>query len=163
MYEVVPAGPVTDPVEKPRACHLKLLFVKVSSMAFEINRLPSDAQNAEAGSANGSAPPEKGSTPAPTHTISSSILAEQKKVLRLFVPFVTSPSPGVTYSGVFFTGDRPNWILGTDKGGVKVFPSGHALVHAFTSCKLWDGGDFLVYSEDVSEAPPNFHILPVPV
>ncbi|KAF9057003.1 CPSF A subunit region-domain-containing protein [Panaeolus papilionaceus] len=148
VYEVVPAGPVTDPVEKPRACHLKLLFVKVSSMAFEINRLPSDAQNAEAGSANGSAPPEKGSTPAPTHTISSSILAEQKKVLRLFVPFVTSPSPGVTYSGVFFTGDRPNWILGTDKGGVKVFPSGHALVHAFTSCKLWDGGDFLVYSED---------------
>lgn len=79
------------------------------------------------------------------------VLAEQKRISRVFVPFVTSPSQDHTLSGVFFTGDRPNWIIGTDKGGVNVFPSGHAVVHAFTACSLWDSkAEFLVYSDEVS-------------
>lgn len=85
------------------------------------------------------------------------ILAEQKKILRNFVPFVTTaPTEGTvqpaptTYSGVFFTGDRPNWIVGGDKTGVQVYPSGHGVVHAFTACSLWDSrGDFLLYTEEV--------------
>jgi len=78
------------------------------------------------------------------------VLAEQKRISRVFVPFVTSPSPGQTLSGIFFTGDRPSWIIGTDKGGVNVYPSGHAVVHAFTACSLWDSkAEFLVYSDEV--------------
>lgn len=79
------------------------------------------------------------------------IIAEQKRIYRMFVPFVTSPSPGVTFSGVFFTGDRPNWIFGTDKGGVQIYPSGHAVVNAFTPCSLFESkGDFLMYTEEAS-------------
>jgi len=63
---------------------------------------------------------------------------------------VTSPTPGVAYSGIFFTGDRPHWILSTDKGGVQVYPSGHNVVHAFTPCSLWESkNDFLMYTEEV--------------
>lgn len=79
-----------------------------------------------------------------------SVLAEQKRISRLLLPFVTSPAPGQTYSGVFFTGDRPCWIVSTDKGGVRVYPSGHNVVHAFTTCSLWESrGDFLLYSDEV--------------
>ena len=79
------------------------------------------------------------------------MLAEQKRISRLLLPFVTSPTPGQTFSGVFFTGDRPCWILSTDKGGVKLFPSGHNVVQAFTTSSLWESrGDFLLYSEEVS-------------
>ena len=79
-----------------------------------------------------------------------SIIAEQKRISRNFVPFVTSPTPGVTFSGVFFTGDRPNWILAGNKSGVQIYPSGHSVVHAFTACSLWDSkGDFLLYTDEV--------------
>lgn len=98
-------------------------FVKVASKAFDIQH-PEEEQK--------------------------SVLAEQKRISRLLVPFVTSPAPGQTFSGVFFTGDRPSWILSTDKGGVKVFPSGHSVVQAFTTSSLWESrGDFLLYSEEV--------------
>jgi len=108
-----------------RAASLDIKFVKVVSKAFELQPRPED---------NG----EK------------SIIAEQKRVLRMFIPFFTSPAAGTTLSGVFFTGDRPSWILGTDKSGVRVYPSGHNVVHAFTACSLWDSkGDFLLYSEEV--------------
>ncbi|KAJ2917885.1 hypothetical protein MD484_g2498, partial [Candolleomyces efflorescens] len=99
-----------------------------------------------------------------TSTSGSSILAEYKKVPRVFVPFVTtppvSPNPSgsgapttqtqtTTYSGVFFTGDRPNWIFATDHGGVQIYPSGHSVVKAFTTCSMWEGpGDFLMHTED---------------
>ncbi|KAF8191243.1 CPSF A subunit region-domain-containing protein [Pholiota molesta] len=84
-----------------------------------------------------------------------SILAEQKKISRNFVPFVTSPAPGTTYSGVFFTGDRPNWILAGNKSGVQIYPSGHSVVHAFTACSLWDSrGDFLLYTEELDGPLP---------
>lgn len=86
-----------------------------------------------------------------TEEVEKSVLAEQKRISRLLVPFVTSPAQGQTFSGVFFTGDRPSWILSTDKGGPRIFPSGHAVVHSFTACSLWDSkGDFLLYSEEVS-------------
>ena len=127
-----------EPVEQVRPSHLNILFVKIASMAFEIQRQD------DAGAAGTS---EKG----------PGILAEQKKILRNFVPFVTTaPTEGTvqpaptTYSGVFFTGDRPNWIVGGDKTGVQVYPSGHGVVHAFTACSLWDSrGDFLLYTEEV--------------
>lgn len=114
-----------EPLEKVRPSHLNVQFVKITSMAFEIQR--QDDNN------------EK------------SIIAEQKRISRNFIPFVTTPSPGVTYSGVFFTGDRPNWILAGNKSGVQIFPSGHSVVHAFTACSLWESrGDFLLYTEEVS-------------
>ena len=79
-----------------------------------------------------------------------SIIAEQKRISRNFVPFVTSPTHGVTFSGVFFTGDRPNWILAGNKSGVQIYPSGHSVVHAFAACSLWDSkGDFLLYTDEV--------------
>ncbi|KAF5351191.1 hypothetical protein D9756_008185 [Leucocoprinus leucothites] len=107
----------------PRATSLKIKFAKIASKAFEIQR--------------------------PEENEKSHILAEQKKINRLFIPFVTSPAPGVTYHGVFFTGDKPHWILATDRGGVRVYPSGHNVVHAFTPCSLWESkGDFLMYTED---------------
>ena len=68
----------------------------------------------------------------------------------MFIPFVTTPVPGKTISGVFFTGDRPSWVLAMDKSGVQLYPSGHSVVHAFTPCSLWESkGDFLLYSEEV--------------
>lgn len=107
----------------PRATSLQIKFVKIAAKSFEIQRPEEN---------------EKG------------ILAEQKKINRMFIPFVTSPTPSITYSGVFFTGDRPHWILSTDKGGVQVYPSGHNVVHAFTPCSLWESkGEFLMYTEDV--------------
>jgi cleavage and polyadenylation specificity factor subunit 1 len=124
IYQIVPAGQPIEPLEKIRPSHLNIQFVKIVSMAFEIQR--QDDSN------------EK------------SIIAEQKRISRGFIPFVTSPSPGITYSGVFFTGDRPNWILASNKSGVQIYPSGHSVVHAFTACSLWESrGDFLLYTEEV--------------
>ncbi|KAF9008327.1 CPSF A subunit region-domain-containing protein [Cyathus striatus] len=134
VYEALPAAKQPVPANT-RVAFLKIKFVKTASRAFEIQR------------------PEEGER---------SIIAEQKKIMRLFVPFVTSPAPGVTYSGVFFTGDRPNWILSTDKSGMQIYPSGHAVVHAFTPCSLWESkGDFLLYTEEgpsLLEWIPDFHL-----
>lgn len=124
LYEIVPAGHPTEPLDKVRPSHLGLQFVKTASIAFEIQRQDEVAEK--------------------------SIIAEQKRISRNFVPFVTSPAPGITYSGVFFTGDRPNWITSTNKSGVQIYPSGHSVVHAFTACSLWESkGDFLLYTEEV--------------
>lgn len=123
IYELVPSGQNVEYPEKVRSSHLKIIFVKIASMAFEIQRQ------------------EEGE---------KSIIAEQKRISRNFVPFVTSPAPGVTFSGVFFTGDRPNWILAGNKSGVQIYPSGHSVVHAFAACSLWDSkGDFLLYTDEV--------------
>ena len=74
------------------------------------------------------------------------------------MPFVTSPAPGATLAGVFFTGDRPSWIVRTDRAGLRVHPSGHAVVHAFTACSLWGSrSDFLMYSDEVSTAGNGAH------
>ncbi|KAF4616622.1 hypothetical protein D9613_008890 [Agrocybe pediades] len=134
IYEVVPAGQSTEPTEKVRPSHLDVLFVKVASIAFEIQRQEENEK---------------------------SIIAEHKKILRHFIPFVTNPTPGTTFSGVFFTGDRPNWILAGNRTGVQIYPSGHSVVHAFTPCSLWESkGDFLLYTEEgpcLLEWLPGFH------
>jgi len=123
LYQIVPAGQPIEPLEKIRPSHLNVQFVKIASMAFEIQRQDDNEK---------------------------SIIAEQKRISRNFIPFVTTPSPGITYSGVFFTGDRPNWILASNKSGIQIYPSGHSVVHAFTACSLWDSrGDFLLYTEEV--------------
>lgn len=123
IYELVPSGQNVEYPERVRSSYLKIIFVKIASMAFEIQRQ------------------EEGE---------KSIIAEQKRISRNFLPFVTSPTPGVTFSGVFFTGDRPNWILAGNKGGVQIYPSGHSVVHAFAACSLWDSkGDFLLYTDEV--------------
>ncbi|KAL1941832.1 hypothetical protein VTO73DRAFT_6832 [Trametes versicolor] len=122
VYEAVAIPPPPEPLPSTRSSTLLVKFVKVASKAFDIQH-PEEEQK--------------------------SVLAEQKRISRLLVPFVTSPAPGQTFSGVFFTGDRPSWILSTDKGGVKVFPSGHSVVQAFTTSSLWESrGDFLLYSEE---------------
>jgi cleavage and polyadenylation specificity factor subunit 1 len=165
-----------EPIQEPRASHLDVKFVKVTSIAFEILQRYDSSEHVTASSSSanpGSAAGEKGSTSttagggagggsgAASGGSGSSILAEHKKIPRVFVPFVTTPpvapNPGgapspttTTYSGVFFTGDRPNWIFGTDHGGVQIYPSGHSVVNAFTTCSMWEGrGDFLMYTEDV--------------
>ncbi|KAF5380083.1 hypothetical protein D9615_006209 [Tricholomella constricta] len=135
VYEALAGGQAVDAPATARASSLDIKFVKILSKAFEIQR------------------PEEGE---------KSIIAEQKRVLRMFIPFVTTPAPGTTFSGVFFTGDRPSWILATDKSGVQLFPSGHNVVHAFTPCSLWDSkGDFLLYSEEgpsLLEWIPDFRL-----
>ncbi len=124
IYKVVPAGQPVEPLERIRPSHLNVLFVKIASIAFEIQRQEEHNEK--------------------------SIIAEQKRISRNFVPFVTSPAPGTRFSGVFFTGDRPNWILASNKSGVQIYPSGHSVVHAFTACSLWESkGDFLLYTEEV--------------
>ncbi|KAJ7135425.1 CPSF A subunit region-domain-containing protein [Mycena crocata] len=131
IYEVVPGGASEDRPTIVRASSLSLKFVKVLSKSFEIQR-PDEAEK--------------------------TIIAEQKRISRQFIPFVTSRSSGHSLSGVFFTGDRPSWILATNKSGVKILPSGHSVVHAFTACSLWDSkGDFLLYSE---EGPSLLEWLP---
>ncbi|KIJ63088.1 hypothetical protein HYDPIDRAFT_29778 [Hydnomerulius pinastri MD-312] len=133
VYEALkaPAHPSETPTPPDgRTAFLKIKFAKVATRTFEISKQ------------------EEGE---------KTVLAEQKRISRTFVPFVTSPtctapasiSGTRTLSGVFFTGDRPSWIMRTDKGGVKVFPSGHAVVHAFTACSLWESkAEFLVYSDE---------------
>ena len=123
IYEAVATAPPAEPLPSARSSTLLVKFVKVVSRAFDI-QYPEEEQK--------------------------SVLAEQKRISRLLLPFVTTPAAGQTFAGVFFTGDRPCWILSTDKGGVRVFPSGHNVVHAFTTCSLWESkGDFLFYSEEV--------------
>ncbi|KZT07933.1 uncharacterized protein LAESUDRAFT_724410 [Laetiporus sulphureus 93-53] len=122
IYEALPAPPPIDPLPASRACTLMVKFVKVLSRAFDIQH---------------------------TEEMERSVLAEVKRITRQLIPFVSSPAPGQTFSGVFFTGDHPCWILSTDKGGVRVFPSGHAVVHAITASSVWESrGDFLLYSEE---------------
>ncbi|KAJ7628553.1 CPSF A subunit region-domain-containing protein [Roridomyces roridus] len=137
IYEAVPGGLSEEPPTMTRASSLNLKFVKVLSKAFEIQRMD-DA------------------------TGEKSIIAEQKRISRQLIPFVTSRPSGQCLSGVFFTGDNPSWILGTNKSTVKIIPSGHALVHAFTACSLWESkGDFLVYSDEgptLLEWEPDFDL-----
>ncbi|KAI0731786.1 CPSF A subunit region-domain-containing protein [Fomitopsis betulina] len=122
VYEAFPVQPPADPLPNDRTCTLLVQFIKVVTRAFDI-QVPEEQEK--------------------------SALAEVKKISRHLIPFVSSPSPGQTFSGAFFTGDRPCWIISTDKGGVKVFPSGHSVVHAFTASSLWESrGDFLLYSEE---------------
>lgn len=79
-----------------------------------------------------------------------SAIAELKKISRQFIPFATSHSPPATMTGVFFTGDRPCWIVRTDKGGTRIHVSGHHVVQAFTTCSLWESpNDFLMYTDEV--------------
>ncbi|KAG6864394.1 hypothetical protein C0991_009920 [Blastosporella zonata] len=135
IYEALAGGQAPEPPATVRASSLDIKFVKILSRAFEIQR-PEESEK--------------------------SILAEHKRVLRMFIPFATTPAPGTTYAGVFFTGDRPSWILATDKCGVQLYPSGHNVVHAFTPCSLWESkGDFLLYSEEgpsLLEWMPGFHL-----
>ncbi|KAJ7094010.1 CPSF A subunit region-domain-containing protein [Mycena belliarum] len=131
VYETVPGAVSEENPPVPRASTLKLKFVKVLSKSFDIQRLDETEK---------------------------SILAEQKRISRQFIPFVTTRPSGHDLSGVFFTGDRPSWILATDKSAVKIRPSGHSVVHAFTACSLWDSrGDFLLYTE---EGPSLLEWLP---
>ena len=131
VYEVFPVQPPSDPLPNDRTCTLLVQFVKLVTRAFDI-QVPEEQEK--------------------------SVLAEVKKISRHLIPFVSSPTPGQTFSGVFFTGDRPCWIIATDKGGVKVFPSGHSVVHAFTASSFWESrGDFLLYSEEVS--PQAHHLV----
>lgn len=132
VYEICPAAYTADAEASARTTILLVKFVKSASRTFEIQR-----------------PEEGGKT----------ILAEQKRVQRLLIPFTTSPTESTTLSGVFFTGDRPCWILATDKGGVQIHPSGHAVVHAFTACSLWESkGDFLMYTDEVRKYLVN-HLI----
>jgi cleavage and polyadenylation specificity factor subunit 1 len=127
IYQAVPINITDDPLTPARPTLLLVKFVKVASQAFDIQPRAEETEK--------------------------SILAEQKKISRQILPFVTSPTPGVTFSGAFLTGDKPCWILSTDKGGTRIFPSGNSVVHAFTACSVWESdGDFLLYSEEVGFA-----------
>ncbi|KIP11832.1 hypothetical protein PHLGIDRAFT_98931 [Phlebiopsis gigantea 11061_1 CR5-6] len=122
IYEALPVPASTEAPPSTRSSTLFVKFVKVVTRAFDIQQ---------------------------SEEVEKSVLAEQKRISRQLIPFVTSPAPGRTFSGAFLTGDRPCWILSTDKGGVKIMPSGHSVVHAFTACSLWESkGDFLLYSEE---------------
>ncbi|KAG7452675.1 uncharacterized protein BT62DRAFT_989773 [Guyanagaster necrorhizus] len=134
VYQILPAGSAAETPSSPRASTLKIKFVKTYSKAFEIQRSEETERSA---------------------------IAEQKRISRTFIPFVTTCSSGASFSGVFFTGDNPSWIIASDKGGVQLYPSGHGVVHSFTPCSLWESkGDFLIYSEEgpsLLEWIPDFH------
>jgi cleavage and polyadenylation specificity factor subunit 1 len=122
IYEALPSLGLTSP-SATRLCSLNIKFVKVAAQAFDIQK-PDENEK--------------------------SVIAEQRRISHMFIPFVTSPNPDTSFSGVFFTGDKPSWILATNKSGAQIYPSGHAVVHSFTACSLWESkGDFLVYSDEV--------------
>ncbi|KAF8520929.1 CPSF A subunit region-domain-containing protein [Hysterangium stoloniferum] len=74
---------------------------------------------------------------------------ENKRIQRRLIPFVTTVNHNFTLSGVFFTGDRPHWIINTDRAGVKLVPCSYSVVHAFTTCSVWDSkSDFLLYTDE---------------
>ena len=125
MYQAVPHGRIDWPESSSRSNTLQINFAKMRTEIFEARQ------------AN---PVEK-----------SSILAEQRRALRTFIPFSTSPSPESTLHGVFVTGEQPCWILGTDKDGLKVHSCGFQAVNSFTSCSIWNSkGDFLMHTDEVS-------------
>jgi cleavage and polyadenylation specificity factor subunit 1 len=123
IYEIHPTRYPADVDLSGRSMVLLAKFVKATSRFFDIQQVE-----------------DTGKT----------IVAEVKRAQRALVPFATSPAPDTTLSGVFFTGDRPCWVVATDKGGLQIHPSSHAIVHAFTPCSLWESkGDFLMYTEEV--------------
>ncbi|KAK0240309.1 CPSF A subunit region-domain-containing protein [Armillaria nabsnona] len=141
VYQILPAGSAAETPSSPRASSLKIKFIKTYSKAFEIQRSEETERSA---------------------------IAEQKRISRAFIPFVTTRGSGATFSGVFFTGDNPSWIIASDKGGVQLYPSGHGVVHSFTPCSLWESkGDFLIYSEEgpsLLEWIPDFQYeSPIPM
>nr|GAT45957.1 cleavage and polyadenylation specific protein [Mycena chlorophos] len=120
IYQVIPEGSSDDPPTTPRASTLNLKFVKVLGRHFE-------RQKAD-----------------------ENIIADKKRGSPQFVPFTTTrASSGKTLCGAFFTGDRPSWVLATDKSALKMLPSGHTYVNSFTQCTLWDSkADFLLHSAE---------------
>jgi cleavage and polyadenylation specificity factor subunit 1 len=124
IYEAMSsAGPISISLSADRSSSLAIKFVKVAAQAFDIQK-PDENEK--------------------------SVIAEQRRISHMFIPFVTSPNPDTSFSGVFFTGDRPSWILATNKSGIQIYPSGHTVVHSFTACSLWESrGDFLIYSDEV--------------
>ncbi|KAL0062576.1 mRNA cleavage and polyadenylation factor subunit [Marasmius tenuissimus] len=137
IYQILPSdSSIIDPSITPRTTYVNVKFVKALAKKFDISR------------------PEEGA---------QGIIAEQKRIIRQFIPFTTSPvHSSKTYSGVFFTGENPSWILNTDKGGLRLFPSGHSVVHSFTQCSVWESkGDFMVYSDEgpsLIEWVPDFEL-----
>ena len=124
VYRAVIAEQPEWPEQSPRNGTLSVRFVKVASRAFDVKPRDDVAEK--------------------------SILAEQKRVVRLFIPFVTSPSFEVKLAGVFFTGDHPCWILAKNRDGVKIHSCGYSVVNSFTACSLWESkGDFLMYTDEV--------------
>ncbi|KAJ3853994.1 CPSF A subunit region-domain-containing protein [Lentinula lateritia] len=161
LNSVEPTSPTiaaTPSTPNSRFVHLRIAFVKVLSKTFEL-------QNSNIA---GNGPGGVGSM----GSASSNALADQKKFTRMFLPFVT-PNGTTTYSGVFFTGENPSWIISTDRGGVHLYPSGHAVVHAFTACPVLAsrdpriGGEFLIYSDEgptLLEWIPDFGLdFPLPM
>ncbi|TDL22024.1 hypothetical protein BD410DRAFT_828742 [Rickenella mellea] len=122
IYEAVRSGPAPRVDGAGRANTLLVQFAKVHSRTFEVRS---------------------------TDEAEKTVLLEHKRISRNLIPFVTSPHPQQTLSGVFFTGDQPCWILGTDKGGIKIHPCGYSVVHSFTACSIWESrGDFLMYTDE---------------
>ncbi|KDQ18770.1 hypothetical protein BOTBODRAFT_28276 [Botryobasidium botryosum FD-172 SS1] len=67
---------------------------------------------------------------------------------RSFVPFTTSVHD-TSFSGAFFTGRHPLWVISTDKSGICIYPSSTSVVNAFSACSMFgSSSDFLVHSED---------------
>ncbi|KIK53793.1 hypothetical protein GYMLUDRAFT_49207 [Collybiopsis luxurians FD-317 M1] len=201
-----PSVPPTS-ASNSRAVHLRIAFVKVFSKTFEIQRVEpglGGGAGGGPGSGFGNVGPggvggggsSSGSGGGGGFSGGVSVGTDQKKISRMFVPFHTTPpfSPPssahrgdgeaaaqtTTYTGVFFTGENPSWIIATDRGGVNLYSSGHSIVHAFTawepaadpkgSGKVWgggNGGEFLVYSDEgpsLLEWIPDFQLeLPLPM
>ncbi|KAJ3777509.1 CPSF A subunit region-domain-containing protein [Lentinula raphanica] len=155
-----------------RIAHLQIAFVKVLSKTFELQT----SNIAGAGSGPGAGLGISSAT--------GSGLTDQRKYNRMFIPFKTptgtntssstssqQPDKQNTYSGVFFTGENPSWIISTDRGGVHMYPSGHAYVLAFTACPVNSSkdsrGEFLIYSDEgltLLEWIPEFELnYPLPM
>ncbi|KAH8830152.1 CPSF A subunit region-domain-containing protein [Flagelloscypha sp. PMI_526] len=121
-YNIAPAPPSPPESHSPRTITIPILFVKAFSRAFELQRLTEDQMQ-------------------------SAIIVETKKIVRSFISFETLDQS----SGVFFTGENPHWILkNSEVGALRMIPSGHTLVHAFSPCTLWGSKrtDFLLYSDE---------------
>ena len=123
IYEIVTSEPSLAPLSPPRTSTLLLQFVKVLSKSLELHSVDEMDKNS---------------------------LNEHKRTNRSLIPFSTSPSPETTYKGVFVTGQRPLWILATDRSATKTYSCAHSVVHSFTACSLWElKSEFLMYTDEV--------------
>lgn len=158
MYRAAPVEHLTsettnsEPAVAGRAGYLDIQFVKIMQQNFATIEDPPASIAGPAGRPG--------------------IMAEQKKIIRAFVPFKTALPVSATalkplygeesgsdeerteLAGVFFTGDNPCWFLGTDKTGLQTYKAAWSVVNAFTSSDILSsssdtGREFLVYSEEV--------------
>ena len=93
---------------------------------------------------------EESTTPT-TSVPKRNVMGQGARILHPFETSVSSSSGPMPFWGVFLAGDHPLWIVGTEKGGVRIHQCQSSVVHAFTPCTMWsdsEKAEFLMYTDE---------------